>query len=410
MEFIPFLEESPSPWQAVDNMRRHLLAKGFREFQESEKWDLKAGTKGFVVRNGSSLAAFILPTAEPKKILMTGSHTDSPGLKLKPHPERVTKGMVTLSVEMYGAPLLTSWLNRDLGIAGRVTYLDDKGNWAESSVVLDEIPLTIPQLAIHLDREVNTSGLVLNKQTHLHALAALKPLSEPFLLHLLKKKLPISQLLGHDLFLYPLEKPRESDEMITSYRIDNLVGVHAGLLAIASANSSKDTLKLAVFWDNEEIGSGTGHGASSPFAEHLLERLVGREQLLRLLPESLCISNDLAHAFHPNYPDKHDPEHAPLLGEGVVVKFNAGARYATDARSGGLLERLATQHKIPTQKFVVRSDIACGSTIGPLHTTATGMPTVDIGIPQLSMHSARELIAKKDQLAMVKLLQALFDS
>ncbi|NGX57990.1 MAG: putative M18 family aminopeptidase 2 [Chlamydiae bacterium] len=412
LDFVRFLESSPTAWQATDHAAERLLDSGFTELHEGNFWSLEPEGKYFVIRNGSSLCAFILPKENTENIRLIGSHTDSPGFKLKPHPEYSHKNMVMFGVEVYGSPLLNSWLNRDLGIAGRVMVLNEQGHIEEHHVVLDQHPVTIPQLAIHLDREVNSKGLLLNKQQHTSAIATLEKIpSGNYLERLLRDRISFQTLLGHDLFLYPLDRVQflgQDYEMLSSYRIDNLAGVHASLLALLEQEVDVNTLKMVMFWDNEEVGSATPQGAESPFVSHVLERILERPNLLRILAKSLCVSVDLAHAVHPNYPEKHDPLHSPVLGGGIVIKHNAQQRYATDARSLSDLKKIATEQKIPLQEFVVRSDIPCGSTIGPLHAKMTGMPTVDIGIPQLSMHAARELIACEDHVHMVDLLSHIF--
>jgi len=408
IDLIEFMDNSPSPWQATAESARRLLEAGFIELKESDQWTIQPGQKYFVIRNGSTLCAFIAPTENAEAIHMMGAHTDSPGFKLKPNPEYRQQNLVMFGVDVYGGPLLNSWLNRDLGIAGRITVMSEQGEIEEHHIVIDDHPVTIPQLAIHLDREVNTKGLVLNKQKHTSAVAAIETSpSGHYFEKLLREQYSFKTLLGHDLFLYPLERARflgEDGELLSSYRLDNLAGVHAGLMAIIKQEPAKKILKMAVFWDHEEVGSATPQGAESPFALNILERVIERQHLLRILPGSFCVSVDLAHAVHPNYPEKHDPNHAPELQKGFVIKYHAQQRYASDARTAAHIKRVAKNHNIPFQEFVQRSDIPSGSTIGPLHAKGTGMPTVDIGIPQLSMHAARELIACRDHLNMIDLL------
>jgi aspartyl aminopeptidase len=325
-----------------------------------------------------------------------------------------------MGVEVYGSPLLTSWLNRDLGLAGRITYQDQEEKICEALVTLNEHPLVIPQLAIHLDRNVNDNGLILNKQEHLAALAALDPnpsKEEPsfsYLELLIKEKTNHSSLLATDLFLYPLEKASligHQKQMMASYRLDSLASVHAATAALLSNEPAETALKMVVFWDNEEIGSNTAQGAGSPFFSHVLERLtlslnMSREEYLRLHHDSFFVSVDLGHALNPNYSDKHDARHQSLLGDGILIKSNAQQRYITDAASAAFMINLCKKNNLPFQKFVARSDIPCGTTIGPIQATTTGIKTIDIGIPQLSMHSIREVIACQDHLEMCQLLTA----
>lgn len=414
-----FLDQSPTAWHAVENSCKKLINKGFKELRESDSWQIEAGKAYFVQRNRSSLCAFIIPKCKPERIRLLASHTDSPGLKLKPKPEIRRLNSILFSVEIYGSPLLTSWLNIDLGLAGRVIYLDDQEKVREELVCLHEFPLIIPQLAIHLDREVNEKGLLLNKQEHLNALAALDmnlPTHESYLEMILKTKIRFKELVDFDLFLYPLENARLlgfGEQLIASYRIDSLASVHAILHSFLQETSPLDNdIKMAMFWDNEEVGSHTAQGAESSFFNQIVERLayamqINREDYYRLISRSTCISVDLAHALHPNYTDKHDPQHQPLLGNGVIVKHNAQQRYATDARSSIPVRITGNLKQIPLQKFVSRNDIPCGSTIGPLHASISGMPTVDIGCGQLSMHSSREIMACQDHIWLCRLLEGL---
>jgi aspartyl aminopeptidase len=417
-----FLDQSPTAWHAVDNISHQLISKGFKELHESERWQIEKGQAYFVQRNRSSLCAFIIPELTPERIRLFASHTDSPGLKLKPKPEIRKFNTVLFGVEIYGAPLLTSWLNIDLGLAGRVVYLDDQQEIHEGLVNLYEYPLMIPQLAIHLDREVNEKGLLLNKQEHLNALAALDTeilKNESYLEMILKTKIKLKELIDFELFLYPLEKARLlgfGEQLIASYRIDSLSSVHAILHAFLQDIRPLDNdIKMVMFWDNEEIGSSTAQGAESTFFNQVAERIsysmqIDREDYFRLINRSTCFSVDLAHALHPNYADKHDPQHQPLLGSGIILKHNAQQRYATDARTSLPVQIMGNLKQIPLQKFVSKNDIPCGSTIGPLQASVSGMPTVDIGCGQLSMHSSREIIACQDQIWLCQLLEALLST
>lgn len=413
-DLLSFLDASPTAWHAVETAVERLKHAGFHELKEEESWTIQPGGQYFVIRNGSSLCAFTVPQKNVDSVTILASHTDSPALKLKPYPEIRKQNMILFGVEVYGSPLLSSWLNRDLGLAGRVVYRDKKDQLKTSLVTLDRHPLVIPQLAIHLDRDVNDKGLILNKQDHLSALAAIEQdNASPYLERLLKEVLPLKTLSRFELFLYPLEKARLigwDKQLISSYRIDSLGSVHAALTAFLQVNKKKtDHINMVIFWDNEEIGSSTSQGAGSPFLPETLERITlalkkSREDYFRLLRRSLCVSVDLAHAWHPNYPEKHDPQHQPLMGKGVVLKTNAQQRYASDSHSFALLDDMAKKANIPLQIFVNRNDIGAGSTIGPIQATLTGIPTVDIGSGQLSMHSCRELTSCQDHVSMIDLL------
>lgn len=414
-DLIDFINRAPTAWHAVDRAILHLEEKGFQKLEESEKWSLLPGGRYFTCRNDSSIAAFIMPINEPTAASIVGSHTDSPSLKLKPHAEYRQGNMVMVGVEVYGSPLLNSWLNRDLGIAGRVVY-SFQGEIFESLVNIDSAPLMIPQLAIHLDRTINEQGLLLNKQQHLAALAATCDGDEStsYLEKLLEKHLPSHDaLLAHDLFLYPLEKSSfigNEGEMIAGYRLDNLCSTYGSIKALLKESAPlKNKIKLCIAWDHEEIGSESAEGAASPFLPHLLERIMlatgkGRESFLRLLASSVCLSVDSGHALNPNYVHRHEPNHQPLLNKGIILKINALKRYATDARTGALVAELCRKENLPLQRFVVRTDMPCGSTIGPITAALTGIPTVDIGMPQLSMHSCREIVGTKDYLSLEMLI------
>lgn len=419
---LAFLDNSPTAWHAVENCTKEFLNQGYTELKETEAWYVKPGGSYFVTRNGSSICAFIVPKKAPIKIHVAASHTDSPTFRLKANAEFRKENMLMLGLEIYGGPLLTSWLNRDLGIAGRVFYKNNKDKLQEAIVRLDTMPVTIPQLAIHLDRNVNENGLVLNKQEHLAAIASIaedkkqdnKKRKTSFLEQCLKKVIPLKELVSSELFLFPLDPARllgQDQELIAAYRIDSLASVHAAMHGISSAKADDHTIKMVAFWDNEEIGSNTAQGAGSPFFPHIVERIIlalklSREDYFRILSSSICASIDLTHAQHPNYCDKHEPRHPVLLNKGIVIKSHAQYRYATDARSAATIMELCHKHQIPYQKFAARGDIPCGTTIGPIHAHLTGMPTVDMGCSQLSMHSARELMGADDHLQMCKLLSA----
>ncbi|HEV8051621.1 MAG TPA: M18 family aminopeptidase [Parachlamydiaceae bacterium] len=417
---LRFFENSPTAWHAVQNCTKELIAHGFTELHEGEDWLIKTGGRYFVTRNGSSICAFVIPKSAPKAIHLAAAHTDSPSFKLKPNAEFVIENMRMLGLEIYGAPIIASWLNRDLGIAGRIIYTDPKGKTHEKLVKLSDYPVVLPQLAIHLDRTINEQGVVIHKQDHLAALACIEDKKEKksFLERILKNQFSIKELLAYDLFLFPLEKPRllgENQELVASYRIDNLASVHASLESlIAAKQPSKDLIKMMVLWDNEEIGSNTAQGASSPFIAQTIERItlalnLSRDEYFQLISRSLCASVDLGHALHPNYKDKHEPRHMALLDNGVIIKTNAQNRYSSDARSTATMVSLCHKHKIPFQKYMSRGDIPCGTTVGPIHAYVTGMPTIDIGISQLSMHSCREIMSAKDHLALCNLLTAFFE-
>jgi aspartyl aminopeptidase len=382
-DFVSFLIHSPTPWHAADRLISML--KGFEELDETKDWNLKPGS--YWVRRSGALIAFRLP-ARPTRSLLIASHLDSPGLKLKPRPDLTQHGSHQFGVEVYGGPLLYTWFDRDLCISGQVAT-----NQGLKLVHLDSHPLLIPSLAIHLDREINDKGFLPNKQSHL------KPLAPGPL-----KKILGFEPLAFDLFLTPLEAPRIYGDLISGYRLDNLSSAYASCLALVHGQQRPDTLQMAVFFDHEEIGSETGSGALSPFVDEVLERLVGRNALLPLKRRSLALSVDVGHALHPNYPDKSDLENSSKLGAGPAIKCNAMRRYATSAATAAPLLALAGEKKISLQLNAGRSDLTSGSTVGPLMEARLGIPTVDLGVPLLGMHSIRETISMSDLDSLTSLL------
>ena len=408
-DFRAFLEAAPTAWHTVHEVGNRLALHDFTPLQEEEKWVLEKGKSYFVARGGA-IAAFTLPAKAPKKALIIAAHTDSPALKIKPRPEFLKEGMTLFGVEVYGSPMLTSWLNRDLALAGRVFVTNAREEIEERTVFIDDAPLIIPQLAVHLDREINEKGILLNKQQHLSPLVTLEKAD---LEALLRRHLSFHSLLSFDLLLVPMEPSRfvgAHNELLAAYRIDNLTSVHAATVALSrTAEMPSDALKIAIFWDHEEIGSRTTEGAFSPFFSDLFMRIghglnLSHEELFLLKNHSFCVSSDMAHALNPNYIDKHDPQHMPLLGKGIVLKHNADRKYATSGATAAKVIALCHKCTIPCQPFVSRSDIPTGSTVGPIFEQKLGIPTVDIGVPQLSMHSAREVIAWQDYIHLAQFL------
>ena len=420
-DLFSFIDRSPTPFHTVAAGVTLLRDRGFHRLRESDTWG-ELGPGGYVVtRNDSSLIAFSL-TRRPQAgmaLRIAGAHTDSPGLKVKPNPIQVRNGCGQLGVEVYGGALLAPWFDRNLSLAGRISWRVDDGP-LQCSLIDCRRPLaTIPSRAIHLDREANDKRSI-NKQTDLVPLWMLSEASLPPDFHdFLRRELSAchpeaaaATILGFDLFLYdtqPLCRLGANGEFITGSRLDNLVSCHALIGALTEADPLRDC--LVVLNDHEEVGSVSTTGAQGPFLRTVLERLfpepVDRRQVLA---GSLFVSADNAHAVHPNFPGKHDPDHLPLLNHGPVIKVNANQRYATDGLTGALFRQCCTVAQVPCQQFVMRNDLACGSTIGPLTAAEIGVPTVDVGVPQLAMHSIRETMGHLDGWYLLRALAAFFST
>ena len=422
---LSFLNASMTPFHAVAESVRRLRAAGFEELREGDAWQLSAGTRGFTTRNGSSLIAFSCGRKAPQEsgFFAVGAHTDSPNLRIKPAPDATRHGYRQLGVEVYGGVLLSTWLDRDLSLAGRVLVERD-GEVASELVDFGRPLLRIPNLAIHLNRTVNSEGLVLNPQTHLAPILGLARAESPSLSHLLASELSArarntsaEHVLGFDLSLYdvqPASLSGLSSEFIHSARLDNLASCFAALTALIHAETAHDATRVAVLYDHEEVGSRSAHGAGSPFLRQTLERIsqargaAGAESFVRAIAHSFLISCDMAHAIHPNYADRHEPAHAPLLGAGPVLKLNANQSYATDGFGTARFAQLCRAADVSSQHYVVRSDMPCGSTIGPITAAELGLATIDIGSPLLSMHSIREMAAASDVTSLARLLDVYF--
>lgn len=415
-DLLSYIERSPTPWHAVAETERRLESAGYRRLDERERWKIASGDRVYVVRGGSSIAAFEIGSAAPAQggFRLIGAHTDSPNLRLKPKPQTSANGMHSLAVEPYGGVLWHTWLDRDLSIAGRVVVRSSSG--VRHALVRFDRPLArVPSLAIHLDRTVNEEGLRLNAQTHLAPLWALVSGGDVRLSDLLAEQIGDGEILGYDLALFDVVPPARGgarDELIFAPRLDNLGSCHAALSALLAAKGSIAATRGVVLYDHEEIGSRSAQGADSPFLSEILERLALGEPdaYPRALARSFLISADMSHAVHPNYSEKHEPGHRPLLGGGPVVKSNVNQRYATDGESWARFAAWCAKAEVSPQYFVTRSDLACGSTIGPITAGRLGARTVDIGNPMLSMHSCRELAAAADVAPMIAVLRTFFET
>ncbi|HEX5657306.1 MAG TPA: M18 family aminopeptidase [Polyangiales bacterium] len=417
-DLLAYIDASPSPFHAVLESKRRLQAAGFKEVHERDAWALSPGDKAFVIRDGGSIAAFEIGSAPPEEagVRLIGAHTDSPTLRIKPNPELVRENYRQLAVEVYGGALYSTWLDRDLAIAGRVVLQGEGASVQSELVRLDELPLRIPNLAIHLNRGVNDS-LALNAQQHLVPVLGLGDRAGFSLREQLVKALPNAapeRVLGWDLSLFTLEPARLGglgQELIFAPRLDNLSCCHHSLRALIESSGPRPHTRAVVLFDHEEVGSQSARGAGSLMLRGLLSRVLevfGPEtegRLQRTVARSFLLSGDMAHGVHPNYADRHEPGHRPLLGQGPVIKLNSNQGYGTDGETWALIEQLAASVQAKVQRFVVRSDLGCGSTIGPISAARLGIRTVDIGNPMLSMHSSREMAAATDVEPMIRLMR-----
>ncbi|MBO0854903.1 MAG: M18 family aminopeptidase [Nocardia sp.] len=399
-----FIDASPSPFHVCRTVAAELTAAGFRELPESKAWTAEAATgKHFVVRGGS-LVAWTGTGHEPAAgFRVVGAHTDSPNLRVKQHPDLAVAGWQLVGLEPYGGAWLNSWLDRDLGISGRLTVR--AGDVLDERLVrIDEPLLRVPQLAIHLSED--RRGVSPDPQRHVNAVWGLGERPESLLDYIGERAgVAAGDVLGWELMTHDLEPSRlvgRDENLVSAPRLDNQATCYAGLRALlAAAERDRSTTAVLALFDHEEVGSQSDRGAQSDLLAAILERIVlarggGRSEYLAALAGSVCASGDMAHATHPNYPDRHEPAHHISVGGGPVLKVNQNLRYATDAVGAGAFALACAQAEVPLQRYVHRADLPCGSTIGPMTAAGTGMPTVDVGAPQLAMHSARELMGAAD--------------
>ena len=403
-----FIDASPSPFHACAQAARTLETAGFQRLAEPAAWPSGPG-RWFVVRGGSLAAWATADHHDPTSgFRVIGAHTDSPNLRVKPLADAGRCGYLQVAVEVYGGALLNSWLDRDLGMSGRV-MVRGVGGPEERLLLVHRPLLRVPQLAIHLDREIRTEGLRLNAQEHLSPIWGLGEPTPGGFSAFVADELGIGpdDVLGWDLMthdLTPSTLAGVDEELVSAPRLDNLCSCWAGLEALVAASGGAPTcpqVPVLVLFDHEEIGSTSDRGAASTLLPAILERIVaglggGRDDLLRGLAASACCSADMAHATHPNYADRHEPGHRIELNGGPVLKVNSNVRYATDAASGAEMVLACEQADVPLQRYAHRSDLPCGSTIGPTTAAALGIRTFDVGAPQLAMHSAREVCGADD--------------
>ncbi|MFP3989123.1 M18 family aminopeptidase [Streptomyces sp. E11-3] len=417
-DLIPFLASSPSPYHAVANAAERLEKVGFQQVEETSAWEGTSGGK-YVLRGGAIIAWYVPEgAAAHTPFRIVGAHTDSPNLRVKPLPDTGSAGWRQVAVEIYGGPLLNSWLDRDLGLAGRLTLRDG----STRLVNVDRALLRVPQLAIHLDRTVSSDGLKLDKQRHLQPIWGLGDSREGDLIRFLEEEydLPTGEVAGWDLMTHSIEPPAylgRDKELLAGPRMDNLLSVHAGTAALAAVATDGGDLPyipvLAAF-DHEENGSQSDTGADGPLLGSVLERSVfarggSYEDKARAFAGTVCLSSDTGHAVHPNYTERHDPTHHPRADGGPILKVNVNNRYATDGSGRAVFASACEKAGVPFQSFVSNNAMPCGTTIGPITAARHGIKTVDVGVAILSMHSARELCGAADPYLLANALAAFLE-
>jgi aspartyl aminopeptidase len=422
-KLLDFCYKSPTSYQAVSQAREMLNKKGFTEIFEQDSWKLKAGKGYYFVRNDSALVAFIVGSkkAASSGFRIVGAHTDSPGFRIKPACEIKSEGKyLKLNTEVYGGPILNTWMDRPLGIAGRVAIKTRNSFKPEIKMLNINKPVcVIPNISVHMNPELN-KGYVLNKQTDtlpFLGIVSEKLSADGYLIKLLADELEekTANIIDFDLYLYDFAKgclTGANNELISTGRIDDLEAVHAGITALTEVRKPQATCVMICF-DNEEVGSMTRQGADSQILSGTLERICisgdgNREDYYRALANSFIVSADGAHAVHPNLGIKCDPTSRPTINGGIVIKISANKSYTSDAVSSAIFSEICRKAKLPVQKFVNRSDMRGGSTIGPINSTQAGINSIDIGVPMLAMHSIRELCGVSDHFDMYKALKEFF--
>jgi len=410
---LDFIEKSPTPFHVVENIREKLLARGYVELGENQGWRLHWGGKYFVVRNHSSLIALSLPERLGKGYHMAASHTDSPAFKIKINPDIATEEYVKLNTEKYGGMILSTWLDRPLSVAGRV-FVEGEEGMEEHLIQFDRNLLVIPNLAVHMNREIN-KGYAYNPQVDM--LPIFSQEKDARLRKLVAEELgvPEQDILSEELFVYVRQRGcavGDRGQWMLAPRLDDLQCVYASLEGLL-ASGQGENIALCAFFDNEEVGSGTKQGADSTLLQDVLERIgeslsISREEQRQMLARSFLLSADNAHALHPNHPEKADPTNRPRMNGGIVVKYHGGQKYTTDGYSSAFVEKLCREAQVPSQTYCNRSDVAGGSTLGNISAAHVSVPSADIGFAQLAMHSALETAGVEDVSYGVKFFETFF--
>ncbi|MCK4705545.1 MAG: M18 family aminopeptidase [Gammaproteobacteria bacterium] len=421
---LKFIQASPTPFHAVDQMTAILDGNGFKRLNEADAWGLDSETpqtgKFYVTRNDSSIIAFTLGSDPVEHgFRMVGAHTDSPCLKVKPSPERAKNGYFQLGVEVYGGVLLSTWFDRDLSLAGRVNYVTPDGDVGSVLIDFEQAIAMVPSLAIHLDREANENHTI-DKQLHIPPILMKLPEGNnnppdfrDILLRLLLKQEPnikVEKVLDYELSFYDVQAPAViglHQDFVASARLDNLLSCYTELMALLKADPKQNCLMVCN--DHEEVGSMSAAGAQGNFLKSVLHRLSSTsENFARSMDQSMMISVDNAHGIHPNYADKHDENHGPILNQGPVIKINANQRYASNSETSAAFRYICEEADVPVQSFVIRSDMACGSTIGPITASELGVRAIDVGVPTFAMHSIRESAGCWDAFYLYRALREYF--
>jgi len=422
-DLLNFIDSSPSPWHAVQTAEQHLVAAGFIKLNEMQVWQLKSSGSYYVVRGGASIIAFSLGkhTLTDSGFRIIGAHTDSPGLRLKPNAAYGSDGLVRIAVEVYGGPILATFTDRDLSVAGRVNVRTEKG-FEVRLLKFDDALMRLPNLAIHMNREVNDKGLVLNKQTELPLFFGEgndgQAADQQFLEHIAQAlSIKATDIINFELNVFDTQQGvfwGANQEFIANSQLDNLASCHAALSALI-ANRTPDSTCICALFDHEEVGSESVTGASGSFLSDIISRIASQSEIsdeskFRALALSFFISADMAHAYHPNHPNAYEPGHHALINKGPVIKTNANQRYSTDASSAARFIAFCEQAKVPYQQYAHRTDLGCGSTIGPIIAARLGIPSVDVGSPMWAMHSIRESAGVLDHSYMIAVLSSMFAS
>lgn len=422
---LDFIDNSPSPWHAVASIEAAIRDLQFVRLDETDKWQLQAGGRYYVVRDDSSIVLFVLGRKMPAEagFKIVGAHTDSPGFRIKPAAATVADGLVRLGVEIYGGPILATFTDRDLSLAGRISYLDEQAQLAHKLVRFEQPLLRLPNLAIHMNRGVNEDGLKLHKQNELPLLFAQltgEQLPQPYFLSLLEQATGIeaTKILSWDLAVYDTQQGAfwgANQEFYADSQIDNLASCHAGLQALLddAVLGQTDSTLVCAFFDHEEIGSESHIGAGGSFLTDILQRIgmaasSDREETARALAQSFLVSVDMAHAYQPNFPQAYDADHKVFVNQGPVIKSNAKRRYSSESVSIAQFIRCCDAAGVPYQHYSHRSDLPCGSTIGPIASAKLGIRSIDIGCPMWAMHSVRESAGVQDHEYMIRVLKQFF--